>query len=760
MKKFLSLVLALVMTMSLVTISAGATDFTDDSKIQYEAAVKVMDMLNVVGGYSDSTFRPANNLTRGAAAKIITNLKLTPAVADALKGSETPFKDVPATNVFSGAIAYCASEGIITGYADGTFRPAGTLTGNAFMKMLIGVLGYDTADYTGKNFATKVALKVKKLGLADGTTFVGAKAATREEACLYAFNALFLNTAYYTGGSKVTINGAEIVVGATENTDGDPLAKAFGLTKNENAKDAFGRPATKYTAGKKNVTIADTPVLTMKGAVTVKGAAVALGLGKNETAVLQRPDRAAVTVSITGDNTTAEFGSSYNSVTYFYANTDKNSKTDYDLYTVEYHYGVVDKVNAANAKKEIARSIVIKDETGSVVTNKYETELFAAKDIVLWTKAAGSTVVDVVLADTIKGTVTGKRGTTVTVGGKTYANEASVNVKDDGIFTLSYDGTTIIAKDATGGVSSDLYAYVYYVLTKTSEGGYDENGVWTEGGKKTYTAYFVKADGTKGSAPVASNIDTGVWNYSITDKGVFNNIQKVNAETVKLDGKLNAYGSIYPTASTQYVFVKTEGTNQVTKLTVNTATGYKNAKVAAGDNNAYAATAYVVAANGADTAVTVFVTADPDTVKVEGLRAVVTDKVISENLNAEGKTIYTFKAFNGADVDLEVAEGFTMPANVANGSVISYKLVDGKATDVALVDVTKAGEVYKTIEDSLIVAQTNGTKDIYTLNASTVVYVIDAEGNYKVGALTDIVNDMDVTVYATDKGVATLVIVK
>ena len=42
MKKFLSLVLALVMTMSLVTISAGAKDFTDDDKITYEEAVAVI----------------------------------------------------------------------------------------------------------------------------------------------------------------------------------------------------------------------------------------------------------------------------------------------------------------------------------------------------------------------------------------------------------------------------------------------------------------------------------------------------------------------------------------------------------------------------------------------------------------------------------------------------------------------------------------------------------------------------------------------
>ena len=39
MKKFLSLVLALVMTMSLVTVSAGAKDFTDSSKINYSEAV-------------------------------------------------------------------------------------------------------------------------------------------------------------------------------------------------------------------------------------------------------------------------------------------------------------------------------------------------------------------------------------------------------------------------------------------------------------------------------------------------------------------------------------------------------------------------------------------------------------------------------------------------------------------------------------------------------------------------------------------------
>ena len=145
MKKFLSLVLALVMTMSLVTVSAGAKDFTDDSEITYKEAVDVISALGVVDGYSDGDFRPDDVLTRGAAAKIICNLILGPTTASALSAGTAPFKDVPVTNTFAGYITYCSQQGIISGYADGTFRPTGTLSGNAFMKMLLGALGYDSS---------------------------------------------------------------------------------------------------------------------------------------------------------------------------------------------------------------------------------------------------------------------------------------------------------------------------------------------------------------------------------------------------------------------------------------------------------------------------------------------------------------------------------------------------------------------------------------------------------------------------------------
>ena len=223
MKKFLSLVLALVMTMSLVTISAGAKDFTDDSKITYEEAVDVVSAVKVVDGYADGSFNPTATLTRGAAAKIICNLILGPTTAGALSADAAPYKDVPANSTFAGYIAYCAKEGIISGYADGTFRPGNTLTGYAFMKMLLGALGYDKAveGYEGANWSINVAKRALNIGLNKGLTedFNGVKPVTREEACLYAFNTLKATMVEYDSTTSISVGGAEVVIAGSKAQD-------------------------------------------------------------------------------------------------------------------------------------------------------------------------------------------------------------------------------------------------------------------------------------------------------------------------------------------------------------------------------------------------------------------------------------------------------------------------------------------------------------------------------------------------------------
>ena len=267
MKKFLSLVLALVMTMSLVTVSAGAVDFTDDSDIDYKEAVDVISALGIVDGYSDDSFRPDGSLTRGAAAKIICNLILGPTTASALSATTAPFKDVPTTNTFAGYITYCAQQGIIGGYGDGTFRPSGTLTGNAFMKMLLGALGYDSSieGYSGANWQVNVIKQAVGIGLDDGNDeFVGSEPVTREEAALYSFNMIQADLVRYDAKTTVDVNGATVTIAGDKaeaipqngsgykDTMGDNDVVQFAeksfpkLSKTGNKTDDFGRPANEW----------------------------------------------------------------------------------------------------------------------------------------------------------------------------------------------------------------------------------------------------------------------------------------------------------------------------------------------------------------------------------------------------------------------------------------------------------------------------------------------------------------------------------
>ena len=268
MKKFLSLVLALVMTMSLVTVSAGAKDFTDSDKIQYTEAVDVMSAVKVIDGYTDGSFNPSATLTRGAAAKIICNLILGPTTASALVADAAPYKDVPTNHTFAGYIAYCQKEGIISGYADGTFKPANSLTGYAFMKMLLGALGYDAEveGYTGPNWSINVAKRALNIGLSDDLvgSFNGVKAVNREEACLYAFNTLQATMVEYDSTTNITVGGAQVVIagskakevactegkGADGNIDEDGKVqfaeKYFTDLKKIGTSDDFNRPATQW----------------------------------------------------------------------------------------------------------------------------------------------------------------------------------------------------------------------------------------------------------------------------------------------------------------------------------------------------------------------------------------------------------------------------------------------------------------------------------------------------------------------------------
>ena len=194
MKKILALVLALVMTMSVAAISSSAA-YSDADSVQYVDAVNTMSALGVMGGYADGSIRPAADVTRGAAAKMVA-MVATGSNAPTIgyyKGTSS-FADVPATHTFADAVAYCVARGIVAGYGDGNYGVADNVKGWAIAKMVLVAMGYDAAAYgmegTGSALNTITLASQKGLFAGMEADFNANEAASREECAQIVYNAL------------------------------------------------------------------------------------------------------------------------------------------------------------------------------------------------------------------------------------------------------------------------------------------------------------------------------------------------------------------------------------------------------------------------------------------------------------------------------------------------------------------------------------------------------------------------------------------
>jgi hypothetical protein len=553
------------MTMSLVTVSASAKDFKDDDKITYDEAVTVLSEIGVVDGYTDGNFNPTTSLNRGQAAKIICNLILGPTAASALAADTAPFPDVPTNHTFAGYIAYCANAGIITGYADGTFKPGNTLSGYAFMKMLLGALGYDQniEGYVGDNWSINVAKQAIGIGLNKGLSgeFNGVKAVTREEACLFAFNTLQADLVEYDTKITANVNGAEVTVGTS---NASALTWKNSATRKTNIKDddyvqfaeqyfpklvkkvdvdAFDRPAYTWVNNKVEIgTFVDWDKLVEEYTVGVSGQDLYELLGKT---IISNSDveyyvDGAVSTIIKASNmiktNTNDYGTTGNGIlTQVFLDTDEDVITITSINTF-----AAEVTSDYNTKKE-SLNIDVKD--GGAYTYTTETlssddfddlDSFEDGDVVLVTVAETSTnrytVQSIVKADSITNqdvTKFSKESYLVAEGTQyDYAERGSIwNALDD-----YYDNLL----DNTYDIYFDTYGYV--IATQISEAaskylfmtGYDLGGSYLA--TKNADAFAIFTDGTSDNIKVNvidtnKNIDTDsdgtsdVDNYDIISGG-------------------------------------------------------------------------------------------------------------------------------------------------------------------------------------------------------------------------------------------------
>ena len=145
------------------TAAIFARALTDYTEGEYENTMLDMDgtewfannvnylvSQNVITGYEDGTFRPYENITRQEFATMIARL------GEVLEAGDMPFSDVSAETEWGVDYIYTAyTNGWVSGYEDGTFRPYNSITRaeavkivNSYLKRVVDANGLDGVDYT------------------------------------------------------------------------------------------------------------------------------------------------------------------------------------------------------------------------------------------------------------------------------------------------------------------------------------------------------------------------------------------------------------------------------------------------------------------------------------------------------------------------------------------------------------------------------------------------------------------------------------
>jgi len=228
---------------------AFAQSFPDTKDTDYDEAATVLTDLEIISGYADGTFKPANSITRAEfAAMMIRGLGFKVAGTSAV----TQFSDVEPTYWASTYIKYASELGIIYGYGDGTFRPKNNITNDEAIAMLVRALGYK-AQYLSGAFPTSHINVALGLGILDGVP-TGSAEATRGDVAQLVFNALGQPTVTYDaqgairmGQSMLVRHGAQLYspTGAAANA-GDPFVVTGGEDTNINLTEYYGAFVTAY----------------------------------------------------------------------------------------------------------------------------------------------------------------------------------------------------------------------------------------------------------------------------------------------------------------------------------------------------------------------------------------------------------------------------------------------------------------------------------------------------------------------------------
>ena len=229
MKKHLALVLALVMVLGSFSFVSAAPEFSDVKGTPAEEAVMSLELLNVLKGYPDGTFKPANTISRAEFAAVAVRVSGLEQAAMSAKGLPTGFNDVPAWHWASGYVGTAAKLGIVNGVGNGMFAPEAPVKYEEAITMIVRALGYEPAAAAKGGYPFGYLIVANEIDLLEDALGTQGTFATRGFVAQITFNALEIPMMIQNGYGTET----RFVVSGTDGTDEEYLIDQMGFTSVE-----------------------------------------------------------------------------------------------------------------------------------------------------------------------------------------------------------------------------------------------------------------------------------------------------------------------------------------------------------------------------------------------------------------------------------------------------------------------------------------------------------------------------------------------
>ena len=201
-QRFIALLLAVCIACTMLVMPASASSAN--------SAVQAAVMLG--GLTSEQAAGPDAALTRGQLAKLLAAFSPYRESAGAQGSAGTLFTDVGGDDPLAPAIRIAVSQGWMSGYTDGSFRPGNPVTLEEACAAALNLLGYDVTTLSG-TFPTAQLNKARELGLRDGIARSQGEGLTIADGALLLYNALTVPTAngeVYGSTLGFTVTGGQV----------------------------------------------------------------------------------------------------------------------------------------------------------------------------------------------------------------------------------------------------------------------------------------------------------------------------------------------------------------------------------------------------------------------------------------------------------------------------------------------------------------------------------------------------------------------